>query len=240
MRVVATVWFWLVFLSFGLLGNALGFLLLLVSWPFDRNRRLSHLALSRWAFNFVRCWPGWRVRILGREHLPPTPAVLVANHQSAMDTLACLGLNHPFKFVAKAELFNLPIFGPAMRMAGYVRLSRSKTRSMAAMMEQCRALLAAGESVLIFPEGTYAPKGRGRLPFKRGAFALALELQVPVVPIVIEGVRGLLDEDGPWFGARANVTLRVLPPIPPSALGSDDAKAAEALRALFTRELGEA
>lgn len=236
MKVLATVWFWLVFIVMGTVGNLLLFPIWLLSTPFDPNRRLSHLLMAGWSFNFVRSWPGWRVRVTGREHLPRTAAVLVANHQSATDTLACLGLNHPFKFVAKAQLFNLPIFGTAMRMSGYVQLRRGKTRSMAEMMDRCRALLSAGESILIFPEGTYAKKGT-RLPFKRGAFSLAVALKLPVVPIVIEGTRDLLDGDGPWFSPRAQVLLRILPPVLPQQLGEDDAKAAEQLRALFEREV---
>jgi 1-acyl-sn-glycerol-3-phosphate acyltransferase len=81
-------------------------------------------------------------------------------------------------------------------------------------------------SVLIFPEGTYSPDGH-LLPFKAGAFVLAIEQQVPVVPVLVEGTPTLVYEDGPWMSPRAKVRVTVQEPLLPASLGAD----AEALAA---------
>jgi 1-acyl-sn-glycerol-3-phosphate acyltransferase len=238
MKYLVTLWFWLVFLVTAPVCTVLGVTLWLVTWPFDRNRALLHAFVCRWCHGlYLHAWPGWRVRVEGREHLPPGPAVLVANHQSASDILAAMGLFHPFKFVAKASLFRTPMVGWLMRLMEYVAVVRNHPRALARMLEDCRRWLARGVPVLIYPEGTYAPT-RQLLPFKRGAFQLAIEARVPVVPVVIEGTTQLLDGDGPWMGPRASVRVRVLPPVPVEALGEDPERLAGRVRALYLEALG--
>jgi 1-acyl-sn-glycerol-3-phosphate acyltransferase len=157
--------------------------------------------------------------------------VLVANHQSAADILAAMGLFHPYKFVAKASLFSIPIVGWMMSLLGYVAVTRGKTSSLLQLLEPCRAWLRRGMPVLIFPEGTYS---QGELlRFKRGAFQLALEEHVPVVPIVIEGTPQLVDGDGPWMSPRASIRVRVLPPLPPESFGPDPVEFADRVRELY-------
>jgi 1-acyl-sn-glycerol-3-phosphate acyltransferase len=177
------------------------------------------------------------VQVEGRENIPRGPAVLVANHQSLSDVVAVMGLHRPFKFVSKASLFRLPIIGWAMSLAGYVRVARGQPRSTRQMLDSCRSWLRRGTPVLIFPEGTYAPAGR-LLPFKRGAFRLAIEERVPLVPVIIEGTRSLVVEDGPWLEPRCRIAVRALPPLPATALGDNEVVLAERLRELFQQELG--
>jgi 1-acyl-sn-glycerol-3-phosphate acyltransferase len=76
------------------------------------------------------------------------------------------------------------------------------------------------------------------LPFKRGAFRLAIDEKVPLVPVVLEGTRSLVIEDGPWLQPRCRIRMRVLPPWRPEELGQDESALAERARALFRRELG--
>jgi 1-acyl-sn-glycerol-3-phosphate acyltransferase len=177
------------------------------------------------------------VRVEGREWLPPGPAVIVANHQSAMDIVAAMGLFHPFKFVAKSSLFNVPMVGWLMTLMRYVPVQRGHVHAMERMLEDCRGWLHQGVAVFIFPEGTYAPT-RQPLPFKRGAFRLAIEEKVPVVPVVLEGTTGILEGDGPQMHARASVRVRVLPPLLPESLGSDEVVLAARVRALYFEALG--
>ncbi|MFY0584066.1 lysophospholipid acyltransferase family protein [Cystobacter fuscus] len=236
-EVPATLWFWLVFLSTAPFCTAIGGIIWLVTWPFDRNRNALH------AFVCARChvlylsWPGWRVRIEGREHLPAGPSVLVANHQSASDILAAMGLNHPFKFVAKAALFRTPCVGWLMQWMEYVAVKRGHPQAMERMLEDCRGWLRRGVAVLIYPEGTYA-RTREPLPFKRGAFQLAIAEQVPVVPVVIEGTTDVIAGDGPLMGASARVRVRVLPPVPVHALGEDPVELAGRVRDMHLDALG--
>lgn len=230
MKYLVTAVFWLVFLVLGPLEFLAGVALLLVTLPFDPDRRALHALICHWTFLFLRIFPSWRIQVIGRELLPRGPAVLVANHQSMADVVAVMGLKHPFKFVSKASLFSLPLVGWMMRMAKYVSLERGRPRSTQRMMEACRGWLKRGVAVLLFPEGTYSTGGQ-MLPFKRGAFLLAIEEKVPLVPVALAGTTELVEGDGPWMSPRANVRITVLPPIPPAELGEDADALAQRVRA---------
>lgn len=211
-------------------------LLYLVTSPFDRNQRLLHGFICRACHGFLHLNPLWRVRVEGRERIPRGPAVLVTNHQSMTDILATMGLHRQFKYVSKVSLFALPLVGWAMWMLRYVRLERGRPHSTRRMLDDCRHWLRRRVAVLLFPEGTYAPTD-ALLHFKPGAFLLAIEEGVPVVPVLTTGTRALMEGDGPWLAPRARVTVRVLEPFRIPA-GMDAAQAAAEARALFARELG--
>jgi 1-acyl-sn-glycerol-3-phosphate acyltransferase len=236
MKYLVTLWFWVVFVLTALPCYAVGLGLWLVTLPFDAGRRMLHAYVCHWCFQYLRSWPGWRVRVEGRELLPEGPCVLVANHQSMADILAAMGLFHPFKFVAKSSLFKIPLVGWMMSLLRYVRVERGRPQSMREMLEVCRGWLRQGMPVLIFPEGTYAEGGR-LLPFRRGAFRLALEERVPVVPVVLQGTTELVEGDGPWMNPRARVSIRVLPPVRPEDFDGDDAGLADRVRGLFLQAL---
>jgi 1-acyl-sn-glycerol-3-phosphate acyltransferase len=236
-KYLTTLWFWAVFVLTAVPLFVLGVVLWLLTLPFDADRRVLHAYVCRWCFLYLRAWPGWRTRVEGRELLPEGPCVLVANHQSMADILAAMGLFHPFKFVSKASLFRIPLVGWMMSLLRYVRVERGRPQSMREMLDVCRGWLRRGMPVLVFPEGTYAQAGR-LLPFRRGAFRLALEERVPVVPVVLEGTTELVEGDGPWMSPRARVRIRVLPPVLPEDFGEDDGALAERVRGLFLRALG--
>jgi 1-acyl-sn-glycerol-3-phosphate acyltransferase len=220
-RYLSTAFLWGSVLVTLPVGYALAVALLLVTAPFDRHRWLLHHFVCGWCHLYLRFWPGWRVRIEGRERIPRGPCVLVANHQSMADILALMGLRTGFKFVSKASLFRVPLVGWMMRRLQYVSLDRGKQGSHGDLLVTCGALLAQGQRVLIFPEGTYA-SGPERLPFKRGAFRLAQRAQVPLVPVVLEGTSALVFEDGPWFSPRGRVTVRVMDALQPPPPDADD------------------
>jgi 1-acyl-sn-glycerol-3-phosphate acyltransferase len=236
-KYVATLWFWAVFGVTAVPGFLLGVVLWLLTLPFDPERRVLHTYVCHWCFQYLRVWPGWRARVEGRELLPEGPCVLVANHQSMADILAAMGLFHPFKFVSKASLFRVPLVGWMMSLLRYVRVERGRHQSMREMLDVCRGWLRRGMPVLLFPEGTYAQGGQ-LLPFRRGAFRLALEERVPLVPVVLQGTTELVEGDGPWMSPRARVRIRVLPPVLPEDFGEDDGALAQEVRGLFLRALG--
>jgi 1-acyl-sn-glycerol-3-phosphate acyltransferase len=231
-----TLIYWLVFLTTCPLEFLVGLVVFGATAPFDPDRRFFHAFICRWTFQYLRLFPTWDVKVIGRELLPPGPAVLVANHQSMADVVAMMGLYHPFKFVSKASLFNLPLVGWAMRMARYVSLERGRRRSTQDMMETSRQWLRRGMALVLFPEGTYSTGGK-MLPFKRGAFVLAIEEKVPLVPVVIRGTTELIEGDGPWISPKAKVRVVVTPPIPPEELGEDAGELAQRTQARIAEVL---
>ena len=236
--IVTTVWFWTVFAVTAPLCVVLGTLVFLVTLPFDPDRRVIHALICRWTFNYLRVSPLWQARVTGRERIPAGPVVFVANHQSMADVVAAMGLFHPYKFVSKASLFSLPLVGWMMRMAKYVSLERGRHGSTRAMMDTCRDWLRRGMPVLIFPEGTYSG-GDMLLPFKVGAFVLAIEAGVPIVPVVLKGTAKLIQGDGPWMNARSDIRIEVLPPVPADELGSDAVVLTARVKAAFEAALRE-
>lgn len=236
MKYLVTGVYWLIFALTAPLEVLAGTLVFLATAPFDPDRRVMHAFICRWTHQYLRVIPSWRVRVTGRELLPKGPCVLVANHQSMADVVAVMGLYHPFKFVSKASLFKLPLVGWMMRMAGYISLERGRTRSTQQMMEACRDALRRGMPVLLFPEGTYSTGGK-MLPFKRGAFQLALEEKVPLVPVVLRGTTGLVEGDGPFMSPRCDISVRVLPPISPETFGEDAGELAAKVRGRFEEVL---
>jgi 1-acyl-sn-glycerol-3-phosphate acyltransferase len=186
----------------------------LLSLPFDPRRLALHAYSCAWATFYVVANPLWKVRVGGREHLPRRgPAVLVANHLSLLDILALYALFRPFKWVAKAELFRIPVVGWNMALNDYVRIRRGDPESARKMMEHCRRHLERGSPVLFFPEGTRSPDGRLQA-FKDGAFRLAHEVGCPVVPIALTGTGEALPKNGLVLRGRMDATVRVLPAIP--------------------------
>jgi len=129
-----------------------------------------------------------KVECNGFEHLNPKQSyIFTANHQSIFDILAVYGwIPFIFKWVMKMELRNLPFIGAACAAAGHIFIDRSNPMAAKHSLEKAAEQLIHGNSVVIFPEGTRTRTGKlGK--FKRGAFLLAMELKLPIVPITISG-----------------------------------------------------
>ena len=128
------------------------------------------------------------VRVKGREHLDPQKSyIFVANHQGAFDIFLIYGyLNRSFKWIMKKSLRKMPFVGQACHSAGHIFIDDSGVRGVKSSLLQARQTLALGHSIVIFPEGSRTLDGRIHR-FKRGAFQMAEELQLSVVPLTIEG-----------------------------------------------------
>lgn len=167
---------------------------------------------------------GIEVDVTGRHHLgKDTIQVLVANHTSNFDVHALiLSLNrYYYRFVAKKELSWLPIFGWALWLSGFPLVDRKDNSASVKEMQRLEQMMKKKKmKVVIFPEGT-RNKGLGLLPFKKGAFILALNLQAEVVPVIIEGAREVQKQHG-FFIEPANIAVRFLPPIPTKGMTYED------------------
>ncbi len=163
-----------------------------LTFPFDPKGRAVHTYARAWGWLIIKS-SGVQVTRLGVDHIERgRPQVLMANHQGAYDIFALLAyLPIEFKWLAKEELFRIPILGWAMRAAGYISIDRKGKKKALESVERAVAKIQEGTSVLVFPEGTRSPDGKIH-PFKRGGFTLAIRAGVPIVPISIRGSRDVL------------------------------------------------
>jgi 1-acyl-sn-glycerol-3-phosphate acyltransferase len=220
MRPLFSIAFWLYLAVTATILFGIALVLWVPSIVFDRRRVVLHRLTSLWARHYIALWPWWRIVIVGRHRLPAGAAVIAANHQSMADILALFGLYSDFKWVSKAEVFSAPIIGWIMLMNRYIPLRRGDPASIAVMMKRCREHLQEGSSVLIFPEGTRSRDGTLK-PFKHGAFTLAIEARVPLVPVVVHDTLAALPPSGWVLRERVDARVEVLDPIPWDATGGD-------------------
>jgi 1-acyl-sn-glycerol-3-phosphate acyltransferase len=165
---------------------------------------------------------------------PRQPYVVVSNHESFADILLISHLPWEMKWLSKAELFRIPIMGWMMWLAGDIPVKRGFGPSAVEAMERCRKALRQRVSVMIFPEGTRS-KTAELLPFKDGAFRLAIEAGVPILPLALSGTGTALPKHG-WRFGRSAAHLRVLEPVDTAGLTLADVPALKArIRDLIVR-----
>ncbi len=156
---------------------------------FDSGGGMYHRHARLWAR--LGLWlAGVRVEATGQENVPAgVPVIFMSNHQGNFDILALLlVVPRKFAWIAKEELFRIPVFGHSMARAGYIPLDRSDGRRALKSMDAAAAKIRNGASVVIFPEGTRSLDGN-LLPFKRGGFLVAARAGVPIIPVTIDGSR---------------------------------------------------
>jgi 1-acyl-sn-glycerol-3-phosphate acyltransferase len=134
-----------------------------------------------------------QVDVIGKENvLMDKPQIFMANHQSDFDILIVLAhIPGQFRWIAKKELFKIPIFGKAMRNAGYIEIDRQNHEKALKSLDEAAQKIREGKSVVTFPEGTRSIDGKIR-PFKQGMFHLAIRAGVPIVPISIIGASKIM------------------------------------------------
>ncbi|MBK6921752.1 MAG: AMP-binding protein [Deltaproteobacteria bacterium] len=158
---------------------------------------------------------GLRPRRIDTASLPEGASLLVANHCSYLDFIvAAATLPSDVHILVKGELRDTPLVGVVLRRLGHLFVDRHSTARSLADLEQVVALLREGRRVLVFPEGTFSAE-IGLRPFKLGAFRLACEHDVPVVPCAMRGTRKAL-RDGTWLPKRSALVVEVLPALQPT------------------------
>jgi 1-acyl-sn-glycerol-3-phosphate acyltransferase len=141
---------------------------------------------------FVVRMVGVHVAVSGVENIPPGVCIFMANHTSNVDAPAVVGaIPRRISILAKESLFRIPIVGQAFRAARFVPVNRSNREAAIASVDRAVAFLKEGISFLVYPEGTRSPDGR-LLPFKRGAFVMAIKSGAPIVPIACAGAHRVI------------------------------------------------
>jgi len=182
--------------------------------------------IERWSTRIVRRL-GAQLEVRGRENARGGPFVIMSNHQSHYDVpllFHVLGSN--LRMVAKQELFRIPVFGAAMRGAGFIAVDRADRARAIQSLATAKPLLESGTHLWIAPEGTRSRTG-ALGPFKKGGFLLAEQLGVPILPITIDGTRNILPSSGLLSSPGQRVVVTIHRPVPPPAGGPDPRAARE-------------
>jgi 1-acyl-sn-glycerol-3-phosphate acyltransferase len=163
--------------------------------------------------------------------------VIISNHQSVLDIILLNNLMFDFRWISKAENFKVPVLGASMRMADYIRIERGNKESVLKMMEEAMVSLNKGISIMMFPEGTRS-KTTKILPFKTGAFQLAMKADLPILPVVVDGTGRVLPKNGHTFSSGHRLRVKVLDPVFPGTFGTGDAEElAQKFREIIAAEL---
>jgi 1-acyl-sn-glycerol-3-phosphate acyltransferase len=209
--------FWRTIVSIGIISYILvstailGLTAILVSY-FSRTGNAPHLVARLWG-RLILFFSHVPVKVQGIDRLSSgRSCIYMVNHQSNFDIPALLAfLPVQFRWLAKEELFRIPVFGRSMRGCGYISIDRSDRRSAFKSLKLAAETIRGGVSVLIFPEGTRSVDGKIQA-FKKGGFVLAVESGVPIVPLCIQGTHAIMPK-GHLSVRPGPVTIKILTPI---------------------------
>ena len=195
-----------------------------VTYPFDKSRRWVHecsRCICKWLFGIPPCM---KRTIDGVENIDPNKAyVMVMNHNSGIDIFAAYKIPLNFRWVSKREVFRVPFMGPLLTIHGDIPIERGNpSEAMAKVLSLGKLWLGRGASVAIFPEGTRSKTGEINR-FKMGAFNLAKEANVEILPIVMTGTNNMFRKG--WLVNWTNhVAIRVMKPISVEEIAATDVK----------------
>jgi 1-acyl-sn-glycerol-3-phosphate acyltransferase len=219
-RTLQNWWAWTETVLVVILGTPIVAVIYAVTAPFDPGRYAAGRAFRVVGVTALRLNSLWRFRTRGALTDARRPYVVVANHESYADVFLISCFPWEMKWLSKDTMFNIPCMGWMMQMAGDIKLVRGNRDSTLDAIAQCRDRLAKKVSVMIFPEGTRS-KTQEMLPFKDGAFRLAIESGAPVLPIAVAGTRNAMAK-GTFRFLRARALAQVLEPIDTTGMTLDD------------------
>ena len=174
----------------------------------------------RWWAKGMLFVSGTKVVIHGAEQMHTgEPRIFVSNHVSWYDVLALVAYLPRYSFVAKAEIFRVPLFGGAARAVGTIPIERENRKAAFQSYEEAAARMKGGRNVVVFPEGTRGPEYALR-PFKKGPFVLAIAAGAPIVPTLIHGTIEVLPRNSFWL-RPGRVDVHLLEPVPTAGLTYD-------------------
>jgi len=221
MDIIKSIIVWLIGICFVIVTFPLTLIVWILTLPFDKERLIVHMLLMYESTILSFLIPVWKIHIEGREKaIKGTTYVIISNHQSILDILLMNCLRYRYKWISKIENFNVPVIGWYLKMAKYITVDRGNEDSKTEMLEKSYECLRKGISIMIFPEGTRSVNNEIGF-FKRGAFQLALQADVPLLPVLIDGTGGILPKHGFIFSSGHQVRIRVLDPIDPVTFRKD-------------------
>lgn len=183
---------------------------------------MTHAQCFWWTDAVTALNPYWDVKVAGLDNIDHNKTyVAVSNHQSLADIVLIYKTKMQFKWVAKEDLFKIPVLGWNMRFAKHIRLRRGEFSSIKNVYKEAIGWLRRGISVVFFPEGTRS-ENLSIGEFQNGAFKLAIKEKIPILPIFLQGTRDAIPK-GSWrFTTKISCLIKVLPPIDTSLYSSVD------------------
>jgi 1-acyl-sn-glycerol-3-phosphate acyltransferase len=221
MRIVPRLHYWWSLFAAGALLLFFAPPVLLVAW-LTRN----HEIVYPWALFGARNWlrlSGVTIHVTGQEHLKPEQTyVFISNHRSYLDTATLfVYTGRRLGLLAKKELLNVPLLGVGMGFVNIMAIDRSNSERARATVEAATARIRSGRSFGVFAEGTRAKPGQF-LPFKKGAFYMAAQAGVPIVPVALKNTDHLMGK-GTGEARSGTIEMIMLPPIPTTDCSTDEA-----------------
>jgi 1-acyl-sn-glycerol-3-phosphate acyltransferase len=212
MNALLSIYTWLEIGTVALVGFFVQLVLAVFTWPFDRRKLVTGRCFRLIGVTASKLTPFWRFGVHGAvpQRIPPR-TVCVSNHESTADPFLISYLPWEMKWLGKASLFKIPAVGWSMWLAGDIPVTRGDQSSARGAMAQCAKWLDKGMPVMIFPEGTRS-KTQELLPFKDGAFRLAIETGADVLPLAVSGTRRALPKHA-WRFATSKALVTVGTPI---------------------------
>jgi 1-acyl-sn-glycerol-3-phosphate acyltransferase len=222
MDVIKSIIVWSIGICFIVVTFPITFIIWLLVLPLDRGKVIIHWLLMYQSLLLTFLIPIWTIDIAGREKaVKGTTYVIISNHQSMLDILLINCLRYKFKWISKIENISVPVLGWYLRMADYIIVNRDNEESKIEMLEKSYSCLKKGISIMIFPEGTRS-RDKEIGFFKRGAFQLAIQADVPILPVLIDGTGGILPKHDMIFSSGHHIRIRVLDPIHPTSFNTDN------------------
>jgi 1-acyl-sn-glycerol-3-phosphate acyltransferase len=193
---------------------------------------------GRRAWSWLGLWmAGARLEVARMPAVPPGPVIFASNHESALDIWVLFAaLPRGFRFIAKQELFRIPIFGWYLRLGGHIPVDRTNRASAVASLRRAGATVRGGTSLVVFPEGTRSRDGRVQ-PFKKGPFVVATEAGVPVIPVAISG-SGAITPSKVVAVYPGTIRIAAGDPVDPARFPGKDALLAEVRRRIIDLHRG--
>jgi 1-acyl-sn-glycerol-3-phosphate acyltransferase len=180
--------------------------------------------VPRWWSSAVLWAAGIKVRVHGMENASSgVPHIFSSNHVSWFDVPSLARVLPRYKFVAKSELFKVPIFGGGMRAAGMIEIQRENRKAAFGAYDVAAERIRSGNSVVVFPEGTRGHAYPLR-PFKKGPFVLAIAAGVPIVPIIVHGTIEIMPKGSLWV-KPGTVDIHLLEPVSTTSVDYDHREA---------------
>lgn len=208
---ILNAWAWTATVVTVIIGTPVVALIFAFTAPFDKGRYAAGRAFRLVGVTALRLNPLWRFKTRGSLSDARRPYVVIANHESYADIFLISCFPWEMKWMSKDTMFKIPCMGWMMQMAGDIKLIRGKRESAIDAINQCRDRLKKKVSIMIFPEGTRS-KTWEMLPFKDGAFRLAIEAGAPILPIAVSGTRRAMAK-GTFRFLPAKALAQVLEPI---------------------------